>query len=131
MHENVMGILLGTSPAGSFSGRRCRMPAKRYEKEIVYVDPDYLDLVPGFLQSRRNEVVRIKDCLQSGDFKEAYRLGHGMKGAGAGYGFEEISSIGKKIESAAKEEDSAAVEDALVSLVDYLEAVEVLPGSSE
>lgn len=107
------------------------MSSKRYEKEIVYVDPDYFDLVPGFLESRRNEIGKIKDCLRNGDFKEAHRLGHGMKGAGAGYGFDEISSIGKRIESAAKEEDAATVADALVSLEDYLEAVEVLPGSSE
>jgi HPt (histidine-containing phosphotransfer) domain-containing protein len=107
------------------------MSAKRYEKEIVYVDPDYFDLVPGFLQSRRNEIGRIKECLQSGDFKEVHRLGHGMKGAGAGYGFNEISSIGKRIESAAKEEDAAAVADALISLDDYLAVVEVLPGAPE
>lgn len=107
------------------------MSTKRYEKEIVYVDPDYLDLVPGFLQSRRSEVDKIKDCLRSGDFKEAQRLGHGMKGAGAGYGFGEISSIGKRIEFAARDEDAAAIEDALVSLEDYLAVVEFEPGDRE
>ena len=107
------------------------MSAKRYEKEIVYVDPDYLDLVPGFLQSRHSEVGKIKDCLRCGDFKEAQRLGHGMKGAGAGYGFNEISAIGKRIEFAARDGDTAAVEDALVSLEDYLAAVEVEPGEPE
>ncbi len=107
------------------------MSAKRYEKQIVYVDPDYLDLVPGFLESRHAEVDKIKDCLRNGDFKEAQRLGHGMKGAGAGYGFDEISSIGKLIEFAARDGDAAAVEDALVSLEDYLSVVEVEPGEPE
>jgi HPt (histidine-containing phosphotransfer) domain-containing protein len=103
----------------------------RYRKEVVYVDPDFMDLIPFFLESRHKEIVTIRECIANADLKEAQRLGHGMKGAGGGYGFQEISSIGKSIEEAAKAGNSGEIEEALARLAEYLAVVEVLPGKSE
>lgn len=107
------------------------MSGKRYQKEIVYVDPDFLDLIPGFLESRRKEITAIRNCIGSGDMKEVHRLGHGMKGAGAGYGFAEISEIGSRLEAAAKDGDTAVLRDEIDRLEEYLSAVEVVPGDPE
>lgn len=107
------------------------MPEKRYGKEIVYVDPDFMDLIPFFLESRHNDIVNIRECIKRADLKEAERLGHGMKGAGGGYGFQEISRIGKSIEEAAKAGNTAEIEQALGMLDEYLSVVEVVPGKSE
>lgn len=107
------------------------MPEKRYTKEVVYVDPDFMDLIPFFLESRQNDIVNIRECVRKDDLKEAQRLGHGMKGAGGGYGFQEISMIGKRIEEAAKAGNTADIEQALGMLDEYLSVVEVVPGKSE
>ena len=107
------------------------MPGKRYQKEIVYVDPDFLDLIPFFLESRHRDIVNIRECIRHADLKEARRLGHGMKGAGGGYGFQEISRIGKSIEEAAIIGNTAVIEEALDMLAEYLSIVEVVPGKSE
>ncbi|MEW6144379.1 MAG: Hpt domain-containing protein [Thermodesulfobacteriota bacterium] len=108
------------------------MPEKRYtKKEVVYVDPDFMDLIPFFLESRHKDIVNIRECVAKADLKEAQRLGHGMKGAGGGYGFQEISRIGKSIEDAAKSGDTGEIENALDMLAEYLSVVEVLPGKSE
>lgn len=107
------------------------MSEKRYGREVVYVDPDFMDLIPFFLESRHKEIVTIRECIASADLKEAQRLGHGMKGAGGGYGFQEISSIGKSIEEAAKAGNTGEIEEALERLTEYLAVVEVLPGKSE
>ena len=107
------------------------MRDKRYSKEVVYVDPDFMDLIPFFLESRRSDIVNIRECIKKADMKEARRLGHGMKGAGGGYGFQEISRIGKGIEEAAMAGDTAGIEEALTMLDEYLSVVEVVPGKSE
>ena len=93
--------------------------------DVVYVDPDFADLVPGFLENRRAEIDIIRSASDEGDFQEIKRLGHGMKGAGAGYGFPVITDIGKNLEDAAIKEDAAAIESELKRLGEYLSAVRV------
>ena len=107
------------------------MPGKRYQKEIVYVDPDFMDLIPFFLESRHKDIVNIRECLRDSNLKEAQRLGHGMKGAGGGYGFQEIGRIGKVIEEAANSGNTAEIEKALEMLGEYLSVVEVVSGKRE
>ena len=98
-------------------------------KDIVRVDPDYADLVPGFLENRRSEIDIIRNAAAQGNFSEIRRLGHGMKGAGAGYGFQVISEIGKNLEDAAVSEDVSAIESELQRLRTYLSEVRVVVGS--
>lgn len=107
------------------------MSGKWYQKELVYVDPDLEDLIPSFLESRRKEIGIIRECILVSNLEEAQRLGHGMKGAGAGYGFPEISAIGARIEEAAKNNDTAILELSLDMLDEYLSVVEIRPGESD
>ena len=95
------------------------------KSDIVYVDPDFADLVPGFLANRRTEIGVIRSSAANGDFREVRRLGHGMKGAGAGYGFAVISDIGAELEAAATSEDLPAIESQLSRLDAYLSTVRV------
>lgn len=106
------------------------MSSKWYQKEVVHIDPDFEDLIPFFLESRRKEIGIIRKCILVSNLAEAQRLGHGMKGAGAGYGFPEISAIGRKIEEAAKNGDTAGLEEALDMLDEYLSVVEIQTGES-
>jgi len=93
--------------------------------EVVRVDPDFADLVPEFLDNRRAEIDIIRDSLAQGDFAEIRRLGHGMKGAGAGYGFKVISDIGRNLENAASNEAVSVIEAELERLDSYLANVRV------
>ncbi len=102
------------------------MPEKHYDKEVVTIDIDLEDLIPSFLKNRVDEVTAIRECVAESDFKEAMRLGHGMKGAGAGYGFDEISEIGKVIEDASNQKNVPAIEAAVARLARYLSVVEVV-----
>ena len=65
--------------------------------------PKFADLVPGFLQNRRQDVVAMLDALDRGDFATVESLGHGMKGAGGSWGFQAITDIGAALEQAAQE----------------------------
>lgn len=101
------------------------MSEKRYSNEVVYVDPDFEDLIPSFLETRKADISSIRESLVNSDMKEIRRLGHGMKGAGAGYGFPEVTRLGAVIEEAAKRGDAQSIEEALEMLAEYLSAVEV------
>ncbi len=96
------------------------------EKIFVKVDPEIADLIPGFLNNRKEDVNNLESYLEQGDYEQIERLGHSMKGSGAGYGFDGISEIGKSIEIAGKEKDIEGIKEGIVNLKDYLDRVEIV-----
>lgn len=94
------------------------------EKIIIKVDPDLEDLIPGFLANRSKDVTSIRALLQADDFDAIRILGHSMKGAGGGYGFDRITELGDTIEIAAVAGDAATIAEANDALDDYLSRVE-------
>ncbi len=95
--------------------------------EVAYVDPDLLDLIPPFLQDRRNDLARIALSLHEGDMVTIARLGHSMKGSGRAYGMPHVSDLGRRIEKAAREGDLRGLDRACDALAHYVDTVEVLP----
>ena len=95
------------------------------DRIVVQVDPEIQEIVPIFLQNRRDDVESILKDLQHGDFETIRVLGHSMKGAGGGYGFDGITDIGHYLEQAAKERNSEMVRKQVECLADYLERVVV------
>ena len=93
---------------------------------VVYVDPDLEDLIPTFLENRYRDVEEINRLLEQESLEEIKRLGHGMKGAGGGYGFEEITEIGREMEEAAKNKDKVEVAKLNMRLAEYLSVVKVV-----
>jgi len=96
------------------------------EKIIVHVDPDLEDIVPRFMELRHEDVQVIDAALAAGDFMALSRIGHSMKGAGAGYGFDYITELGRSVEEAAKAQDAGGVRTYAAQLVSYLARVEVV-----
>ena len=94
----------------------------------VVIDPDLAELIPGFLNNRRRDVEKLRGLLAARDFAEILRIGHSMKGAGGGYGFDPITDIGGAIERAAGAADGAAIEQRVAELEDYLARVDVVMG---
>ena len=90
------------------------------DKIVVNIDPDLEELIPGFLGNRANDVGAIRAHLDSGDYDAIRILGHSMKGAGGGYGFDRITELGAVIESAAAAGDADAIRAANEQLDDYL-----------
>jgi len=98
----------------------------KIEKIVVSVDSDLEDLVPGFMENRRKDILTIQNAAEKNDFETIRVLGHSMKGSGGGYGFDEISKIGKFIEEAAKAADSDEIKKQADELFLYLNRVEVV-----
>lgn len=95
------------------------------KKIIIRIDPELADLIPGYLNNRRNDINMIQSSLENNDFPTIERLGHSMKGSGGGYGFDGISDIGGAIEMAAKDGNSEVIKNELVKLFSYLDNVEI------
>lgn len=92
----------------------------------VAIDPDLLELIPGFLENRWSDLANLREAASRGDWALAHRLAHGMKGAGGGYGFERVTEIGAALEQAARDEDLRGIASGLRDLQEFLERVEVV-----
>ena len=102
-------------------------PQDSQSKKIqIRVDPDLQDLIPGYLENRGKDLLVYQQALEKGDFDSIGILGHSMKGSGGGYGFDDLSSIGRAIEDAAKNKDKESVHQSIIDLSDFLEKLEVV-----
>ena len=100
--------------------------SSRKDTILVRANPKFADLIPGFLQNRRQDVSAMLDALDRGDFETVESLGHGMKGAGSSYGFQTITEIGAALEQAAESVDTDASRKWVGELSRYLDRVEVV-----
>ncbi len=104
-----------------------KMPEAESAEETpltLEIEPELLDLVPGYLENRRSDIESFRAALDSADWDVIRRLGHNMKGSGSGYGFPEITRLGREIETAAKGHTPEAVRQSVESLGRYLDEVD-------
>lgn len=95
---------------------------------VVEVEPDLTDLIPGYLGRVQQQLARLSELAATGDHAAIRKIGHNLKGAGAAFGFAEISSSGKIIEEAGRSESPAAAVAAGSKLTEYLQHVRWQPG---
>jgi HPt (histidine-containing phosphotransfer) domain-containing protein len=94
----------------------------------VEVDPDLVDLVPGFLENRRADLDNIRVALDRADYKTIHRIGHNLKGDSGALGFDGLGEVGRELERAALAQDDAGIRTEVGRLEDYLGRVDVVPG---
>ena len=103
-----------------------KMENRQKETILVHANPRFADLIPGFLQNRRQDIIEVLDALERGDFEVVENLAHGMKGAGGSYGFQAITDIGAALEQAAKTADTDMSREWVGELTRYLDCVEIV-----
>jgi len=91
----------------------------------LLVDADLSDLVPGFLSSRRNDLMILNKALDSGNFGRVARLGHNIKGVAGSYGFQRLSDLGMEMQAAALREDRAALESLAEQMREHLDRLNI------
>lgn len=92
----------------------------------VIIDSDLEELIPGFLENRKRDLVSLREALNKGEHDVMQSIGHSLKGVGGGYGFEEISRLGAEVESSAKASNQDMLEKLVVELDDYLNRIHVV-----
>jgi HPt (histidine-containing phosphotransfer) domain-containing protein len=84
----------------------------------AHVPPELADLVPEFLRNRQKQLEGLRRAVQAKDFDQLRDHANSMIGVGKPYGFPEVSSLGKRIDSSARERDVATAAD-LIELYGY------------
>ncbi|MBI5076227.1 MAG: response regulator [Nitrospirae bacterium] len=97
-----------------------------FESDVVEIDPDIAELVPGFLNNRKADTEKIRKLLEQENFGEIRVIGHSMAGSAGGYGFPEIGKMGKAIEAAALTSRTEDIRKANSMLAGYLRTVTVV-----
>ena len=97
-----------------------------HDRIIVKVDSDLEELIPGFLENRKKDLISLIEALKNKNYPGMQSTGHSLKGVGGGYGFAQLSELGAQIENSAKASDSEALAQHIQQLGDYLERVEVV-----
>jgi HPt (histidine-containing phosphotransfer) domain-containing protein len=95
-------------------------------RNVVEIDADLSDLVPGFLAHKREDARTIAAAIECEDYATLSQVGHKMKGEGGSYGLDAITTMGAAIEEAAQVKDPAAVQRLVVELKAYLDSIEVV-----
>jgi HPt (histidine-containing phosphotransfer) domain-containing protein len=93
---------------------------------VVHVDPDLEELVPQFLENRQKDIIMLRHAVGKGDYKAIQALGHTLKGTGGGYGFDQITEIGRCLEEAAVANDAARIGELADELESYLRRVDIV-----
>lgn len=83
------------------------------------IDPDIADLVPGYLEDRRADVVRLRAALASGERELVRRVGHQIRGSGTSYGYPDLTALGEQLELQAAAGSTAN----LSALVDQMHGI--------
>ncbi len=98
-------------------------PAAGSDAIRVSVDSRLRGLVARFLNNCGRDVLRLHNALQGRDFAAARAIGHSLGGAGGGYGFEEITRLGRAIEEDSRRGDAGSLGRLVAQLESYLSRV--------
>jgi len=94
--------------------------------EIRVAVPEFIrELAPEFLRRQRLGMLTVATALKSGEFDSIQSFAHNMKGCGRSFGFPRLTDLGRDIETAARDHDSAALRTQIDELREYLTAVDI------
>ena len=83
------------------------------------VDSDIYELVPGFCESRKNDLLKLSTYLSENDFNSIAKISHTIKGIARPYGFPTLETLIIKLEKAAKTADKESCSQILSDVQKY------------
>ncbi|HVK62599.1 MAG TPA: Hpt domain-containing protein [Bdellovibrionales bacterium] len=93
---------------------------------VVRPDPDLEDLIPSFMQNRKNELSDLDGARERGDYEFVRRLAHTWKGICRPYGFVHLETLSRALEEAGDRENNEDVSHILTEIREYLDNVRVV-----
>jgi HPt (histidine-containing phosphotransfer) domain-containing protein len=97
-----------------------------YENKKVFVDASFSDIVPWFLNNRKEDVKKVREFLNVSDFEQIQRMGHRWKGTCASYGFEKLSEAGERFEELSAKKQNEEILHLLDQTDQYIDELEIV-----
>ncbi|MFK7776877.1 MAG: Hpt domain-containing protein [Gimesia sp.] len=94
-------------------------------RSIFSDDEDFLELIEMFVDGIEEKIAFLRDASTSDQVEELKVLAHQLKGASAGYGFEDLSQIAAELEIACKEGDPSGIELHKEIILNHMERIVV------
>lgn len=94
-------------------------------KVKVEIDADLQDLIPQFIENRKKDIETLDQMVGKNDLASIAQLAHKIKGAAAGYGFNDLSNLAAQMEVAAKNNDSTPMTDLLTKMKSHFSNIEI------
>ncbi len=85
-------------------------------------DEEWVEMQEMYVNHTSKELKKVRADLTLDSLDSIRTFGHNIKGSGGMYGFNEITEIGLKIESAAKDSDLDTIESSLFELEAFLKS---------
>jgi len=96
------------------------------KEEHVILARHFEELIPGFIENRRNELEELRGALGAGRYEQLGQIGHRMRGIGSTYGFDRVSILGGEIEERAAASDHQGLAARIAEYADYLARLKVV-----
>lgn len=96
------------------------------ETIVIQVNPRIGDIVDSYLEHRNRDVNVLLEALARRDFDRIRHLAHDLVGTGGSFGFEDMSLIGRSLESAAANKQTEEIKILVGDLADYISRVEIV-----
>ena len=80
-------------------------------------------MIPGYLHNRLRDVETIASAARQDDFPTVQRIAHNLKGSGSGYGFAQLSALGRELEKLAKARDRVRILERILELDRQIRAI--------
>jgi PAS domain S-box-containing protein len=101
-------------------------PAAEELDYTVQVDAELYELVPLFMDTMRTNIKEMREAVSKNNFDLICRHGHSQKGLGSTYGFDYLSHLGYRIETAGMQKNAEEVELLLDEMSGYMEKVQIV-----
>lgn len=92
----------------------------------IEINEDLKDLIPTYLDSLNQDIIRIDDCLIVANYTEIKSESHRMKGHAGTYGLEYISNMAAAMEYFAENRKSDLIQKTLQQIKTYLLTLEIV-----
>lgn len=95
------------------------------DKIEIQIDSMLKELIPQYLETRKKEIVKLKEFLQTNEIHELERLAHKMAGNSGSYGFHQMGKYAKELELLCQQTSQDGADDLIAKIEHYINHLEI------